>query len=142
MNVSIYFMKKTEAAGGVVVNSRGEIALVISGTAAFWGFPKGHIDPGEDALTAAMREITEETGLTQLELVKPLGSYGRYRSTDDGSDDTSEYKTIHMFLFKTTQEEMQPRDPWNPEAKWVPLDQVEAMLTNPKDGAFFRAAML
>ena len=28
-----------------------------------WSIPKGEIDPGEDALAAACRELTEETGL-------------------------------------------------------------------------------
>ena len=29
-----------------------------------WDFPKGHVDPGEDDLTAAVRELEEETGIT------------------------------------------------------------------------------
>lgn len=29
-----------------------------------WSIPKGEIDPGEDALAAARRELAEETGLT------------------------------------------------------------------------------
>ena len=132
-------MEKTEAAGGIVLNVRGEIALVISGTGNFWGFPKGHIDEGEDALGAAKREISEETGLTQLEFIRELGSYGRYKGTDDGGDDTSEYKTIHMFLFRTAEEKLAPTDAWNPEARWVPSAEVEKMLTHPKDKEFFRS---
>jgi bis(5'-nucleosidyl)-tetraphosphatase len=34
----------------------------------YWDFPKGEMDPGEDALTTACRELTEETGLTQPRL--------------------------------------------------------------------------
>jgi len=37
--------------------------------------PKGHIELGEDAVTAAMRETKEESGITDLKLVKDLGSY-------------------------------------------------------------------
>src|SRR5687768_11841880 len=30
-----------------------------------WDFPKGHVDPGEDDLAAALRELWEETGIDQ-----------------------------------------------------------------------------
>ncbi|OGG50381.1 hypothetical protein A3C18_01410 [Candidatus Kaiserbacteria bacterium RIFCSPHIGHO2_02_FULL_54_11b] len=130
-------MEKTEAAGGIVVNSRGEVALVASGTGEFWGFPKGHIDEGEDAFSAAKREIKEETGLEGLTLIRELGSYGRHRGTPDGGDDVREYKTIHMFLFRTTEEKLMPTDPWNPEARWVPPVEVEKILTHSKDKEFW-----
>ncbi len=32
----------------------------------YWDFPKGEIEPGEDPLTAACREVHEETGLSEL----------------------------------------------------------------------------
>lgn len=31
-----------------------------------WGFPKGHIEPGEDPLAAARREVAEEVGIWDL----------------------------------------------------------------------------
>ena len=43
------------------MNAKREIALVKNGP-VFWGFPKGHVDPGEDALAAAKREIIEASG--------------------------------------------------------------------------------
>jgi 8-oxo-dGTP pyrophosphatase MutT (NUDIX family) len=55
-------MRKTRSAGGVVTNEEGEI-LVVSQRGTSWSLPKGHIDPGEDALVAAKREIYEESGI-------------------------------------------------------------------------------
>ncbi len=131
-------MLKTESAGGIVRNARGEIVIVRNGCGdPWWGFPKGHIDAGEDALTAARREITEETGLHDLVLVKELGSYGRYKGKPGGGDDTSEYKTITMFLFLTHEEKLAPTDPHNPEARWISPDILVETLTHPKDREFF-----
>lgn len=33
----------------------------------YWDFPKGLVEPGEDVLQAAIREVKEETGLTDLQ---------------------------------------------------------------------------
>ena len=131
-------MQKTESAGGIVLNTRGEIALVRHGATNFWGFPKGHVDGGETTLQAATREIAEETGIDDLEYMQDLGSYERFKSTPEGGDDTTELKKIHMFLFKTVQDRLAPRDLDNPEARWVSPTGVEKVLTNPKDKEFWR----
>ena len=70
-------MKKTRSAGGVVTNAEGEV-LVVSQRGTSWSLPKGHIDPGENALAAAKREIYEESGIRDLELIRELGSYERH----------------------------------------------------------------
>jgi 8-oxo-dGTP pyrophosphatase MutT (NUDIX family) len=135
-------MIETIAAGGIILNTDGEVALVTNGTEGpWWGFPKGHVDEGEEILEAAKREITEETGLTELTLVKKLGTYKRFRGMAGGGDDTSEMKTIHMFLFTTNQTALAPQDPQNPEARWAPLSEVAEMLTHPKDRDFFKLFM-
>lgn len=114
----------------------GRIALVEQKYQA-WSLPKGHVDPGETDEQAAIREIYEETGLEQVELVRPLGEYERYKIAKDGGDDTSERKTIVIFLFRTTETKLAPIDPHNPQAQWIHKDDVVDRLTHKADKAFF-----
>ncbi len=133
-------MKHTESAGGVVVNKDGHV-LVVNQNHDSWSLPKGHIDPGEDALTAAKREIAEEAGIRDLQLVEALGSYTRPKIRPQGVAGDEELKTIHMFFFRTGQMELKPEDPRNPIARWVPKEKVAELLTHPKDGAFFLSVL-
>ena len=131
---------KTESAGGLVVNKKGRV-LVVSQRGTSWSLPKGHIEDGEDKITAAVREIEEESGLRRLTWVKDLGTYRRYKiGLGDKKEDTSELKTIHMFLFTTDEVKLRPTDPHHPQARWVYEDDVEGLLTHPKDKLFFRSA--
>ena len=126
----------TESAGGVVLDARGRV-LLVSQHGTSWSLPKGHVEAGEDALSAARREIYEESGVSQLELVGELGSYSRHRIGKDGGEDASELKTIHLFLFETAQTTLAPLDADNPEARWVEPRRAAEMLTHPKDREYF-----
>lgn len=128
--------KNTESAGGIVINMKGEI-LVVSQRGTSWSLPKGHIEAEEDALTAAKREICEESGINQLEYIRDLGSYQRYKIGENGGDDLTEIKTIIMFLFKTEANTLKPIDPQNPEARWLNKEDVSDLLTHQKDKEFF-----
>jgi len=62
--------KVIKAAGGVVSNEKGEILVMYRrGT---WDLPKGKIDPGETKKQAAVREVEEETGISNIELGKKI----------------------------------------------------------------------
>ncbi len=128
--------KKTTSAGGVVLSDEGQV-LVVNQRGDSWSLPKGHVDPGENLLTTAQREIYEESGVQDLTLIKELGLFQRYRISKTGGDDYSELKTLHFFLFRTSQKELCPVDKDNPEARWVDIGDVAGMLTHPKDRAFF-----
>ena len=57
---------KLEKSCGAVVFTRvnGEIKyLLIKSVTGFYGFPKGHVEPGESETQTALREIFEEVGL-------------------------------------------------------------------------------
>ena len=57
------------AAGGVVVIDDGFVAIERNGIP---DLPKGHIEKGESPEVAAVREVEEETGITDLEIIKEL----------------------------------------------------------------------
>ena len=133
-------MIHTVSAGGVVLDAAGRV-LLVSQHGTSWSLPKGHVEEGEDLLDAARREIYEESGVRQLELVRSLGSYTRHRLGRDGGEDAAELKTIHLFLFRTTATELKPVDPENPEAAWVERGRVAALLTHPKDREFFESLL-
>ena len=72
-------------AGGLVVRRAGDVheLLIVSSRRdpSMWVLPKGHIEPGETAAQAALREVREEAGVDG-DLVAPLGDvtfdqYGR-----------------------------------------------------------------
>lgn len=129
-------MIKTVSAGGVVINDTGQI-LIVNQKGNSWSLPKGRIEDGEDALTAAKREIYEESGVKELQVIKKLGSYERFKLGGNGYEDKSELKRITLFLFTTSEVHLSPIDPDNPEARWVKKDEVANLLTHEKDREFF-----
>jgi ADP-ribose pyrophosphatase YjhB (NUDIX family) len=132
--------KHSISAGGVVVNPRGQIALTFQ-DGVVWSLPKGRLEQGEDGLSAAKREIEEETGISQLELLKTLGTYSRYKIGKDGTgEDKSVKKTITIYLFRTNQEKLKPTDPAHSEARWVEPNKVADLLTHKKDKQFYLKA--
>lgn len=57
-----------EAAGGIVNNPAGDILFIKR--LGKWDLPKGKMEKGESREESAVREIEEETGLANVELVK------------------------------------------------------------------------
>jgi 8-oxo-dGTP pyrophosphatase MutT (NUDIX family) len=58
---------KRRSAGVVVVRRQaGGWRCLLLRAFAYWDFPKGLVEPGEDPLATAIREVEEETGLGGL----------------------------------------------------------------------------
>lgn len=134
-------MKVSESAGGVVLNKKGEV-LVVNQQGNSWSLPKGGIEKGEAVLEAAKREIYEESGIKKLEYIKELGVYQRHPMAKDPKKEIkTKIKKIHIFLFKTRQEKLDPKDPHNPEAKWMAKENVADLLTHHKDKEFFKGIL-
>lgn len=59
--------KFVEAAGGLVENELGECLMMYR--RGRWDLPKGHVEPYESLDVCALREVEEETGLANLEIL-------------------------------------------------------------------------
>ena len=63
--------RQAPAAGGVVIIDNQFVAIERNGIP---DLPKGHIEKDETPEAAALREVEEETGITNLEIIKELPS--------------------------------------------------------------------
>ena len=50
----------------------------------YWAFPKGKLEPGEDDLGAAVREVGEETNIRRIRPVDGFCEISRYRFARNG----------------------------------------------------------
>ena len=58
--------RKTLSAGIIPVKRTGDLPMYLLLRAyTYWDFPKGHVEPGEEPIEGAKRELEEETGLRQ-----------------------------------------------------------------------------
>ena len=60
------FFREVDAAGGLVSDGTGRCLMILRN--GIWDLPKGHREKGEDIKTTALREVMEETGVTDLSL--------------------------------------------------------------------------
>lgn len=104
-----------EAAGGIVRNPKSEILMIFR--LGFWDLPKGHIDKGEEAEEAALREVREETGIQ--ELVADGFALTTWHTFRDKSNRRT-LKPTQWFYMHTTQEMLVPQTEENIEkAAWI-----------------------
>jgi len=121
-------VKPASRAAGAVVFRRGErgIRILILRAYKNWDFPKGMIEPGEEALAAARREVAEETGLAELEL--PFGDEFRETVPYAGN------KIARYYLAETDAEKIvlpvspELGRPEHHEYRWVSFDEAEDLL--------------
>lgn len=70
--------------GIVVLNKANKVFVAkrIDNAKNFWQMPQGGVDEGEDYLTAAYRELEEETSIKNVELISELDGFITYNLPD------------------------------------------------------------
>lgn len=121
-------MNAPSRAAGAVIFRRSDrgIRLLVLRAYQNWDFPKGMIEPGEDALAAARREVLEETGLADLGY--PFGD--EFKETVPYSGN----KVARYYLAETDAEKIvlpvspELGRPEHNEYRWVSFDEAEDLL--------------
>jgi 8-oxo-dGTP pyrophosphatase MutT (NUDIX family) len=121
-------MNAPNRAAGAVVFRRSDrgIRLLVLRAYQNWDFPKGMIEPGEDALATARREVREETGLAELDY--PFGDEFKETLPYSGN------KVARYYLAQTDAEKIElpisPElgRPEHNEYRWVSFDEAEDLL--------------
>lgn len=123
-------MDVTPKLGAIAVVIRNGQALLVQRRnppgAGRWGFPGGHVEPGETAKEAAARELLEETGVT----AEPLD----YIFNKDVIIRDAEGRLTHHFLLAATLCRYIAGTPVAADdalaAEWVPLEDIPSRPLN------------
>jgi 8-oxo-dGTP pyrophosphatase MutT (NUDIX family) len=116
---------RTQVSSGGVIFRRPknsvEIAMVAVKNNSVWCLPKGLIDKGETPETAALREVSEETGL-KGRIIEKLGeiSYWYYLKEENAKC----RKTVHFFLMEYEGGDVANHDREVDTASWIPIDEA------------------
>jgi ADP-ribose pyrophosphatase YjhB (NUDIX family) len=121
---SIQEIVREPTAGGVVYrhNKEGNIEiLLIQDAKDRWTIPKGHIEEGETAQEAAKREIGEEAGLKDVEVLGWLGKiHFRYRRMN-----TLVLMTTQIYLVKAKGDTNAiQKEEWMNGIKWLEFNDA------------------
>ena len=113
------------AAGGVVVKDGKFVIIIRKGIP---DLPKGHIEKGETPEAAALREVEEETGIGNLQIIKELpSSWHCYFEHEAWS-----LKRTYWYLMSTT-EAIQPKPQTEEgitEIKLIGNEKIEWFMKN------------
>ena len=126
--------------GVIVLNNENKIFVAkrIDNPKNFWQMPQGGVDPGEDFLEAAYRELEEETSIKSVKLIKELDGMITYELPDRllGIIWKGKYRGQKQkwFLMRFTGEDKEINiNTHHPEFldwKWIELDQLTKVVVD------------
>ena len=126
--------------GIIVLNKENKVFVAkrIDNPKNFWQMPQGGVDEGEDLLTAAYRELKEETSISNVKLIKEIDSTLTYELPDNllGIIWKGKYKGQKQkwFLMRYLGEDedinIKTTNPEFLEWKWVDIDKITEIVVD------------
>ena len=126
--------------GIVVLNKKNEVFVAkrIDNQKNFWQMPQGGVDIGEDYLTAAYRELEEETSINNVELIKELDGLISYLLPENllgiiwkGKYKGQEQKWfVVRFLGQDSEIDIKTKNPEFCEWKWIDLENITDLVVD------------
>ncbi len=124
--------------GIVMLNKMNKVFVAkrIDNPKNFWQMPQGGVNIGEDFLTAAYRELEEETSIKNVELIKELDGYFTYHLPDrllgiiwKGKYKGQKQKWFLMrYLGKDDDINIRTKKPEFLDWKWVDLKKITELV--------------
>ena len=124
------------ASGWVVSPDRKKVLMVYHNIYDSWSWMGGHADGETDLLAVAEREIREESGVKQLELLSP-GIFSAEILTVDGHEKKGKYVPSHLHYNVTYLFEADPEQPLshtpdeNSGVRWIGVEELPQAVSEP-----------
>ena len=115
-----------QAAGGFVHTPDDHILFIFR--RGKWDLPKGKLDEGEDLPTCAVREVTEETGLKDIQLQQPL--LITYHTYYEGTRHILKESHWYTMLAEHPNTLAPQAEEDILECKWIAITETAAVLNN------------
>ena len=126
--------------GIVLLNKDNKVFVAkrIDNPKNFWQMPQGGVDDGEDFITAAYRELEEETSIKNVKLIQEIDGTMSYELPNHllGIIWKGKYKGQKQkwFLMKFTGDEkeinIKTKNPEFLDWKWIDLDQITEVVVD------------
>ena len=119
-------MKNERSAGAIVfIKDKESLYLLLQYQEKHWDFPKGNIEKGEKDLETVKREIEEETGIKDVEIISNFKEKIQYYFKFKGDLIN---KTVIFYLAKTNSKEVKLSFE-HIGFEWLPFDKAIEKLT-------------